>query len=138
MWPDQGERFGALESALEIARYVPAAVDKADGAVWLAVQLAEPRDDVTTVVYHSVVLQYMGEVERDAFNDVMAEAGARATEKAPLARLSFEPGGTGRAHVELTIWPGMPRTLVATSGYHGRPVRWLQEAERGGQGPGFY
>jgi hypothetical protein len=136
-WPDQVERYHALEGALQLAREVPAIVDHADGPTWLEQQLAQPRPGVATVVYHSIVMQYMGE-GRSAFRAALDEAAARATDEAPLAWLSFEPGGSGRAHVDLAIWPGMKRTLLATSGYHGRPVRWLKESERGEQGPGFY
>jgi hypothetical protein len=136
-WPDQVERYRALEGALQLARDVPVVMDNADGATWVRQQLAEPRPGVATVVYHSVVMQYMGE-GRTAFREALQEASARATPEAPVAWLSFEPGGSGRAHVDLAIWPGLERTLLATSGYHGRPVRWLQEAERGEQGPGFY
>ncbi|MGI8608769.1 MAG: DUF2332 domain-containing protein [Candidatus Dormibacteria bacterium] len=124
-WPDQVERFHTLEGALEIARAVPAAVDRAEGALWVAEQLARPRPGVATVVYHSIVLQYMGQAGRARFEEVFAAAGARATNDAPLARLAFEPGDGQRAHVHLTTWPGGERRLVATSGYHGRPVRWL-------------
>jgi hypothetical protein len=56
---------------------------------------------------------------------VINAAGARATRDAPLARLSMEPGEAGRAHVRLVTWPGGEDRLVATAGYHGRPVDWL-------------
>ena len=124
-WPDQVERFHALEGALEVARRVPATVDEADGVTWVATQLAEPRPGVATVVYHSIVMQYMGEAGRARFVEELAAAGQRALAGAPLAWLSFEPGGDGRGHVNLTTWPGGEQRLVATAGYHGRPVRWL-------------
>lgn len=125
-WPDQLERFTALEGALKVARRVPAEIDRADGAAWVQMQLAAPRPGVATVVYHSIVLQYLTEDGRRRLRDVLAEAGERATPDAPLAWLSMEPGGSGRAHVNLSTWPGGGKRLVAEAGYHGRPVRWLE------------
>jgi hypothetical protein len=42
----------------------------------------------------------------------------------PLAWLRLEPGEE-MAELRLTIWPGGNETLLAKSGYHGRPVTWL-------------
>lgn len=137
-WPDQRERFRALEGALAVAARVPAVVETADGPSWLEAQLARPRRGAATVVYHSIVMQYLTDEGRGRLHDVITAAGARATVDAPVAWLSFEPGGGGRAHVNLTIWPGRPKTLVATSGYHGRPVRWLGPSHAEAEGPGFY
>ncbi len=138
-WPDQVERFRALEGALQVARDVPATVDTADGAAWVEQQLAEPRPGVATVVYHSIVMQYLDPEARARLHDVIVAAGTRATAESPLARLSFEPGGRGRAHVDLFTWPGGERRLLATSGYHGRPVRWLSGDETvADEGNAFY
>ena len=127
-WPDQLERYAALEGALEVARRVPAEIDLADGPTWVAEQLAEPTPGVATVVYHSIVLQYLTEAGRERLHDVITAAGDRATPEAPLAWLSMEPGDAGRAHVSLCTWPGGAKRLVAVAGYHGRPVRWLEQA----------
>jgi hypothetical protein len=137
-WPDQLERFRTLAGALEVAARVPAMVDTADGPTWLEPQLDRPHRGVATVVYHSIVMQYLTDERRRRLHDVITAAGARATADAPLAWLSFEPGGGGRAHVKLATWPGRPSALVATSGYHGRPVRWLGDAGEETEGPGFY
>ncbi|MFN2463025.1 MAG: DUF2332 domain-containing protein [Candidatus Dormibacteria bacterium] len=125
-WPDQLERFAALDGALALARQVPVVIDRAEGQDWLKDQLATARDGVATVVYHSIVMQYMTEAARREMRDVLVAAGERATAKTPLAWLSMEPGGAGRAHVNLVTWPGGEQQLVAESGYHGRPVRWLE------------
>jgi len=36
----------------------------------------------------------------------------------------MEPGGE-QAEVRLTLWPGGSERLIASAGFHGRPVRWL-------------
>jgi hypothetical protein len=137
-WPDQLERFRALEGALLVAARVPAVVDVADGPAWLEAQLAQPRAGMATVVYHSIVMQYLSDEGRARMHHVVMEAAARATVEAPLAWLSFEPGGGGRAHVTLGTWPGGERQLVATAGYHGRPVNWLAKPGADAAGGGFY
>jgi hypothetical protein len=79
---------------------------------------------VTTVVFHSIVMQYLTEEDRSAFEAILRAQGAAATDEAPVARLRLEPAGE-HAEVGLTMWPGGDEFVVATSGYHGGSVRWL-------------
>jgi hypothetical protein len=124
VWPDQHPRVRLLTGALEVARRVPAQVDKANVTDWLTVQLSEPRPGVATVVYHSIVMQYLTEEERQGVDEVLAGAGTAATPNAPLARLQMEPAGP-EAAIHLTMWPSAETELIAKSGYHGARVRWL-------------
>lgn len=124
VWPDQMARHQRLEAAFAVAARVPAVVDQADGLLWVADRLAEPSDGVATVVFHSIVLQYLSREQRAEVPRVMAAAGRRATPAAPLAWLRMEPGGDV-AELRLTMWPEGREELLATSGYHGPPVRWL-------------
>lgn len=123
-WPDMTRRFDDLRGAIEVAHRVPAVVDKADGPEWLAAQLAARADGIATVVFHSVVLQYLTETGRRRLVDVIERAGAQATPTAPLAWLRMEPANR-EFDIRLTAWPGVPERLIATAGGHGRPVRWL-------------
>ncbi len=123
VWPDQLDRFARLDAAIEVARRVPAVVDEADAADWVAERLADPTPSLATVVVHSIVLQYLSHAARQRFREAVRSAGARATAGAPLAWLRMEPGGD-RAEVRLTTWPGGGERVVATAGYHGRPVWW--------------
>jgi hypothetical protein len=124
VWADQRERFAQLDAACDVARRVPVVVERAHGPDWLAVRLAAPRAGVATVVYHSIVLQYLDAAGRGCLRDVIADAGARAAAAAPLAWLRLEPGGD-EAELRLTVWPGGEERLLATAGFHGRGVRWL-------------
>jgi hypothetical protein len=124
VWPDQVDRFALLEGAVEVARQVPAEVEQADGIEWLERALAEPAPGVATVVVHSIVLQYLPAARRPLLGQTIAAAGARASERAPLAWLRMEPAGD-RAELRLTTWPQGEERLLATSGFHGRPIRWL-------------
>src|SRR5262249_13695655 len=91
---------------------------------WLARRLAAPLPGVATVVYHSIVLQYLDQDARDRLSVVLTDAGRRASASAPLAWLRMEPGGE-QAEVRLTSWPGGDEHLIATTGFHGHPVEWL-------------
>lgn len=126
VWPDQLARIRLLRGAIEVARRVPATVDRASASEWLNLSLA-PTDGVATVVFHSIVLQYMDDDEQNAVAAAIAEAGGRATREAPVAYLRMEPDEDDPKIVEvrLTTWPGGDEQLVAHTGYHGTAVRWL-------------
>jgi hypothetical protein len=123
VWPDLHERFRRLDGAIEVARAVPVVVDRADAPAWAAERLAEIAPGRTTVVFHSIVLQYLAADARRALAGAITRAGEAASADAPLAWLRMEPGRDG-AEVRLTTWPGGEERLVAVSGYHGPPVRW--------------
>jgi hypothetical protein len=123
VWPDQTHRLARLEAAIEVARRVPATVEQGDAPDWVDARLAEPAPGLATVVVHSIVLQYLSRAARERFRDSVGSAGARATDRAPLAWLRMEPGGD-RAEVRLTTWPGGDDRLLGTAGYHGSPVWW--------------
>ena len=79
---------------------------------------------VTTVVWHSVVRQYLAPQERQAVADLLATAGARATADAPLAHLWLEPEEGFAFRVGLTTWPGGRTAVLADCQGHGPPVVW--------------
>jgi hypothetical protein len=87
-----------------------------------------PTPGMTTLVWHSVVMQYVDPDERRQVEALLEERGAEATEQAPLARLSLEPvkvgGGSYDFQVHLQRWPGGRRQHVADAHGHGPPVRW--------------
>jgi hypothetical protein len=128
-WPDQRARFELLRAALDVAREAPAAIDRADAVDWLRAQLAEPHPGAATVVFHSIVMQYLSEDAREAVRAAIEEAGSRASADAPLAWLRMEPHAE-YAHVQLTLWPAGEERLLAEAGYHGRPVRWAGASRR--------
>jgi hypothetical protein len=130
IWADQVERLRLLESALEVAGTVPVEVERADAVQWLGARLAEPAAGTATVVYHSVVWQYLGDQRREALRALIEDTGARATADTPLAWLRMEPPANPDeeplAELRLSLWPGGAEDeLLARTGYHGRPVHWL-------------
>lgn len=126
VWPDHEERFQLLRAALDLARHVPVAVDRADAGEWLSAHLREPRPGAATVVFHSVVWQYLSPDGRERVRATLEAAGAAARAEAPLAWLRLEPAPEMfPAELRLTTWPGGEERLLATAGFHHGPVRWL-------------
>jgi hypothetical protein len=123
-WPDQAHRLRLLRAALPAAARDPVTIDREPAGAWLEARLRQPRPGVATVVFQSLVIQYLDDAERERVTAAIERAGAAATADAPLAWLRMEPGGD-EADVHLRTWPGGADARVARSGYHGRPVRWL-------------
>jgi len=124
VWPSNPRRMELLRSAIEVARSVPAEVERADAATWLEGKLARPVRGSVTVVFHSVFVQYISRSARERIERALLRAGRVAGIDAPLARLRLEPGASS-FEVRLTTWPGGQERLVATCGSHGQEVRWL-------------
>jgi hypothetical protein len=125
VWPDQTNRFGLLRGALEIAARDSVAVEQSGAADWAERVLAEPRAGVATVLFHSIVVQYLTPEEATALHEAITAAGARATTEAPFAWLFLEPGGGDQADVRLTLWPDGEERLLARTGFHAGKVDWL-------------
>jgi hypothetical protein len=122
VWPDQPHRHRLLRAALAVAADVPAPVEQAEAVAW-ADERFRPTAGVTTVIFHSIVMQYLGE-RRKVFKELVRARGETATADAPLAWLRFEPAGS-EAALRLSIWPGRKDATLARSGFHGQNVRWL-------------
>jgi hypothetical protein len=126
VWPDQRARFELLRTALDLARDAPPAVDEAEIPEWLETQLAESTPGLATVVFHSIVWQYLTAKEKAAVEATLHEAGRRATADAPLAWLRLELGSElSTSDLRLTTWPGGAERLLAHAAPHLGPVEWL-------------
>jgi hypothetical protein len=128
VWADQLERMRNLERALEVASRFQLRIERAGTLEWLKCRLAEPADRVATVLFHSIVWQYIGRQERKDLLDLIQETGSRATADAPFAWLRMEPGEKS-AEVKLAIFPGFEDRVIATAGYHRPNTFWLGERE---------
>ncbi|HXS34542.1 MAG TPA: DUF2332 domain-containing protein [Solirubrobacterales bacterium] len=127
IWPDQKFRLERMRAALRLVEEVPIALDRETAVPWTERMLAEPTPGTATVVYHSIVMQYLGEEELAAFHRQIETASERATADAPLAWLRMEPAGD-HADLHLTVWPGGEKRRLARAGYHGTPVELLPTA----------
>jgi hypothetical protein len=124
VWPDQHDRIARMEAALEVAADVPISLERDAAAPWARRMLAEPRPGEATVIYHSIVSQYLDDDERATLFESIRGAGERADADAPLAWLRMEPNND-RADLHLTLWPGGEERRLARVGYHGTPVELL-------------
>lgn len=126
VWPGQTQRFTMLGAALDVARDVPVTLDRADIPAWLALRLDEPASGLATVVFHSIVWQYLTDDERATAEAALVAAGVRAERDAPLAWLRLEPSADlTHPELRLTTWPGGEERLLAHCHYHLGPVRWV-------------
>jgi hypothetical protein len=126
VWADQRDRHERLRGALALARDLPVVVDRATLDVWTREQVAELPSGAATVLFHSVVLEYVPAHVRAAFVATIAEAGERATADRPLAWLRVEPVSRLRHHgIELTVWPGGTTVRLGRCGAHGSDVEWV-------------
>jgi len=124
VWPDQPERIARMKAALTVAEEVPVAIERETAAAWTERMLADPASGRATVLYHSIVSQYLSDEERETFFGHIRAAGERASADSPLAWLRMEPVDD-RADLELTTWPGGKTRRLARVGYHGSPVELL-------------
>jgi hypothetical protein len=134
VWPDQAWRWESLNAAFELAREHPIELEVSGAADWLE-QRVRIEPGAATVVFHSIVAQYLSPEERTRGLELLKELGSQATSEAPFAWLYMEPPqgneeptdsrGVPLASIRLTVWPGEESRLIARCGYHGRPVYWL-------------
>ena len=128
VWADQLDRLRRLRAALELASLQPLVVEATGASAFLARELAATRPGVLTVVWQSVVQQYLRPEERAAVGGLLRAAGASASPATPLAWVAMEPAHVGRGgarfQVTATTWPdGTVETLAGCEG-HGPPVIW--------------
>lgn len=122
VWPDQVERFRLLSNALDVADAHPPVVEQSDAADWLAAQLPNRPDGTLTIVFHSIVWQYLPRSTKERMRALLVEHGAQASPNRPLAWVRMEPAGPV-ADVRITTWPGGDERCFALASYHGAGVR---------------
>jgi hypothetical protein len=109
VWADQLARLSQLDGAIEVAAQLPVEVERIGAAAFLERELATPNDDVATVVFHSVFMQYVSEPERERIAAAIQGAGVfylRMEPAYPLfeVRLNDELLGTCWAHGTGVRW----------------------------------
>jgi hypothetical protein len=129
IWPDQHERLERLRAAIALAQRLHVRVEAADALTWASDVLATQRPGCATVLYHSVMWQYLSEPTRNGLRGLIEATGSHATRQAPLAWLAFEsPDSDARMQLTLTLWPGGERRVLAEAHPHGQWVRWIHPA----------
>jgi hypothetical protein len=122
VWPDQVDRLARLRGAIELASAVPADL-RAEPASRTVARIGL-EDRTWTVLWHSIMRQYLSAQESAALAAGVASLGAAATGSARFAYLTFELVAHGRPPAELVTWPGEVRRRLGTAPAHGVPVTW--------------
>jgi hypothetical protein len=127
VWPDQLDRIERLRGALDLAVRLPATVHQmAAGDFVRSIELCP---GTTTVVWHSVVWQYLSADERSSVEQRLADLGAGAGDRGTLAHLRLEPhrrvpGAEPEFLVRLRMWPGGQDRILGVAHPHGIPTTW--------------
>jgi hypothetical protein len=125
IWPDQFARMARIAAALDAAAVARPHVEQSDAVDWLETRLAIPQRGHLHLVYHTIAWQYFPKGTQARGEAILADAGARATPDAPLARFSVEADGQAPgAAMMLTLWPGGTRHALGRFDFHGRWIDW--------------
>jgi hypothetical protein len=126
VWPDQVARFERLRGAFRLAAETPYEVRRQGAGDF--VEAMKLRPGTTTVLWHSVMWQYVPRPERDRIVTRLEHLGSTAGDDSPLVHLYAEPTRrTPDAPHEFLVcahrWPGEPdRRVLGTMAPHGLPV----------------
>ncbi len=132
VWADQPERFTRLQSAIALARDANVHVESADAAEWVEAKLAGELPVGVTVLYHSVVWQYLASETRVSIEAAVEAAAKRATPERRMAWVRYEvgrlfglDGPIDQMGIEVRSWPGNERRVIARADGHARWVEYL-------------
>jgi hypothetical protein len=127
VWPDQRLRLDRLRAAFRTAERHPVEVRRQDARSF--VDALELVDGTTTVLWHSVMWQYLSAPDQQAVLTRLEELGAAATPRRRLAHLRAEPSRRtpGAEHeflVRLRLWPDGEDRILGATAPHGLPTTW--------------
>ena len=128
VWPDMPVRIARLRAAIEIAAAHPVTVDRLDAVQ--GVESLRLRDGHVSVLWHSVMWQYLDAADRSTIQRHVETLGAgSATSRRPLAHLRMEPArrAPGEPYeflVVATVWPGGQSRVLGSAASHGIPTTW--------------
>jgi hypothetical protein len=130
LWPDQPERLQRLDAALALSQREGVRPEQADAAAWLTQRLAALLPEGVTVIYHSVVWQYLPPETKRAATAAIEAAAMRADDAHRLTWVRFEAnavlgleGALEEMSVELLQWPGGVRRIMSRVDPHARWVK---------------
>jgi hypothetical protein len=127
VWPDQPARLERLRGALQVAAQVPAPVVRRSARDFVAdLQLGR---GTTTVLWHSIMWQYLDHAERSDVEARLAALGESADAETRLAHLALEPRRRTPASefevlVVLRTWPTGEERVLGSAAPHGIPTTW--------------
>jgi len=127
VWPDMTARLRRLRGAINVARATPASVHRRTAGQ--AVAGIRLRPGTLTVLWHSVMWQYLTADERTAIQHGIDALAAQADATSPFAHVCMEPqrrksGSPREFLVRSRSWPGGRDVILARCQPHGPPVTW--------------
>lgn len=127
VWPDQIARLDRLRGAIRVARDVPARLERRRATDAVADLTVVP--GTLTVLWHSIVWQYLAREEQAAVATGIDAVAAQAAPESPFAHLRLEPlrrspDSAIAFLVRASSWPGGDDELLAECSPHGPPVTW--------------
>ncbi len=127
VWPDQRDRWTRLLAAFVVADETPARVRRQDARA--LVEDLRLADGTVTVLWHSVMWQYLDPPDQQAVAARIEELGAQADRRRAFAHLLLEPGrrtpeSEREFLVVLRAWPGGTRRILGAAAPHGLPTVW--------------
>ena len=124
VWADQRARVARIDAAIALAQETGLDLVAADAADWVEANV-RPVPGMATVLYHSVMWQYMPATTQGRIEAHMAAMAELATPAAPLAWLSMEMvTGDALMAVNLRLWPNGGQRCLARVHPHGAFVEW--------------
>lgn len=128
IWPDQPERHTRFQAGVACLSTSSLTVEKARASSWLHKKLKTRVPGQTTVIFHSIMWQYMSGQEQGEVQDLLHTAGSEARNDAPLAWLRMEPpSAPSLPELKLTLWPDGATRHLATCHPHGSSLKWHAE-----------
>lgn len=127
VWADQNDRHERLRAALACAAQMSVEV-RDQGAASFVSSLSVVTGTLT-VLWHSVMWQYLDRAEQSEVDVQIDRLAVSATSEAPFAHLRLEPtrrtaGADHEFLVVLDEWPGGVRRILGVASPHGIPITW--------------
>lgn len=127
-WADQIERLERTRRAVTIVREQRVKIGRAsaDDAVRSLIGEGLQR---TTIVFHSIVWQYLGPTVQTALRAALEEAARTVRGDHRLVWARMEPAGVV-ADIQADVWDGRgrhSRLVLGTVGFHGRGLHWTAD-----------
>jgi hypothetical protein len=122
VWPDQEWRLRQLDDAIVALRADPPELRRGDVVEVLPELLAARRADALTIVWQTLVLEYLPRERRVRVHEALERAG----ESGGLAFVQASIPRDDRTYqlLEAQLWPGGVREVLAHADFHGAWLDW--------------
>lgn len=123
IWPDEMERVRRIVAAVDVAARSRTPIAARPASAWLPEVLGERRPRELTVIWQSIVRQYVEPGEWAAIDEAIRYAARADT---PVTWLTMEPSDDHLARMRLLCRtePDGEECVLASCGDHGPPVIW--------------